>query len=481
MRILTVPRLVFAIAGALIAASMIAGFRGEDWFNIERGTRSLADLPATLLATHTPGFYRPLPDLVTGVMYQVFGLTPGPYIATLLLLFAVDAGLLAAIVRARGGTPAAAWIAVGALAVQANTYAWTVFWFSYITGSLVTTLLLLAVWLHHRAVARAESGRGPGPAIALLPVMVLLAGMCKEEVVLLPLLLAGLEAVRWRRLSPAGQRAALASGLVIALTVGAYAVFRVAFHPPEIHRGAVQYRLTFGRNWIENAMFFGFHLLPLPTALAAMSWWSSRRARGNASVHPSGSASDPDPVRAEILAGLAWTVLSIQLYLPMGGHAYGLLYLPAFGVALGVAPWLASRDRPAVRLALYAGFAALVTGWGLVSVGWPRYRAIARDTFAALDHASTTPPPGARFVFLDPMENETFAGRSVFNMVFDGAVPSMVRLHYRRPDLDARVIAGPAALDSAAHPPMAQAVFLVRRGRLERVDRGAQLAKRPVP
>ena len=174
-------------------------------------------------------------------------------------------------------------------------------------------------------------------------------------------------------------------------------------------------------------------------------------------------------------------VLSIQLYLPMGGHAYGLLYLPAFGVALGIAPWLATRSDTALRLALYAGFAALVTGWGLLSVGWPRYRAIARDTFAALDHASPTPPHGARFVFLDPMEKETFAGRSVFNMVFDGAVPSMVRLHYRRPDLGARVILGPAALDSAAHPPVAQAVFLVRAGRLERVDRGAQLAERPVP
>ena len=66
-------------------------------------------------------------------------------------------------------------------------------------------------------------------------------------------------------------------------------------------------------------------------------------------------------------------------------------------------------------------------------------------------------------------------------MVFDGAVASMVRLHYRRPDLDARQMFGPAARDSADHPPPATAVFLVRAGRLERVDRGAQVAKRAGP
>jgi hypothetical protein len=472
VRILTVPRLVLVIAAALIAAMAVAGFRGEDWFNIERGVGSLGDLRATLLAVHTPGFFRPLPDLLTGVMFRAFGLTPWPYIATLLLLFALDAALLAAIVRERGGPPRAAWIAVAALAVQANTYAWTVFWFSYITGSLVTTLLLVAIWLHHRVVSRARVGRGPGAGIALAVVAVLLAGLCKEEVVLLPPILGALELARWRRLGPAERRAALQSGMAIAIAAGAYLVFRVAFHPPEIDRGAAQYRLTFGRNWIQNAVFFGFHLLPLPLAMATLSWGVRRRGRNDAEPGASGAG-----IGAELLAGVAWTVLAIQLYLPMGGHAYGLLYLPAFGIALGLAPWLATRMHPARRLAAYATFAFLVTAWGLASVGWPRYRAIARATFAALDRASPTPPPGGRFVFLDPMERETLAGRSVFNMVFDGALPSMVRLHYRRPDLGARVVIGPAALDSAAHPPAAVAVFLVRNGRLERVDRGAQVAR----
>jgi hypothetical protein len=477
VRILTVPRLVFAIAAAVIAASMIAGFRGEDWFNIERGANSLADLPATLLATHTPGFYRPLPDLVTGVMYRSFGLTPAPYIALLLLLFAIDAGLLAAIVRARGGTPAAAWIAVAALAVQCNTYAWTVYWFSYVTGSLVTTFLLLAIWLHHRAVARAGTGGGSGPSIAGAALALALAALCKEELVLLPAIVAALEAARWRRLAIAERRVAIASFGVLVLVVAAYAGFRWTVHPPSFDQGSARYQLAFGRNWISNLVFFGFHLLPLPVVMAVAGWIASRRT-GAPGRTPEPATSSP--VRAELAAGAAWALLAIQLYLPMRGHAYGLLYLPAFGVALGLAPWLATVERPARRLALYGVFAVLATAWGLAGAGWPRYQAIARATFASLDQASPSPPQGGRFVFLDPMERETLSGRSLFNMAFDGAVASMVRLHYRRPDLDARLVIGPAALDSAVHPPLATAVFLVRGGRLERVDRGAQVAKRPV-
>jgi len=477
VRTLTVPRLVLIMVAVLLAASAIAGFRGEDWFNIERGAASLLDLPGTLLARHMPGFYRPLPDLVTGVLYRAFGLRPWPYLATLLALLALDAALLAAIVRARGGSRAAAWIAVAALAVQCNTYAWTVFWFSYVTGSLVTTFLLLAIWLHHRAVARAGSGGSPGPAIAGAALALGLAALCKEEMVLLPAMVAGLEAARWRRLALPERRAAVMSFAVLVLVVAAYAWFRWTVHPPLLDQGSARYQLVFGSNWISNLVFFGFHLLPLPVAMAVLAWIASRRARAPGRT-PEPARSSPVP--AELLAGATWTLLSIQLYLPMQGHAYGLLYLPAFGVALGLAPWLATVERPARQLALYALFAVLTTGWGLAAAGWFRYRAIARSTFATLDQASPSPPRGGRFVFLDPMERETLSGRSLFNMTFDGATASMVRLHYRRPDLDARLVIGPAALDSAAHPPLATAVFLVRGGRLERVDRGAQLAKRPV-
>ena len=460
------------MAAVLLAASAIAGFRGEDWFNIERGARSLTDLPATLLAHDTPGFYRPLPDLLTGALNRMFGLRPWPYLATLLALLALDVALLAAIVRARGGSRAAAWIAVAALAVQCNAYAWTVFWFSYVTGSLVTTFLLLAIWLHHRAVARAGSGGSVGPWIAGAAIALALAALCKEEVVLLPLILAALEAARWRRLTPAERRGAVVSFAALSLVVAAYAVFRWTVHPPSPGEGSAQYRLAFGRNWVSNLVFFGFHLLPLPVAMAVFAWIEAR--------HRDSQPAPSSPVREELRAGAAWTLLSIQLYLPMGGHAYGLLYLPAFGVALGLAPWLATGLHPARRLALYGGLAVLATAWGLAGAGWHRYRAIAHATFATLDQASPSPPPGARFVFLDPMERETLSGRSLFNMTFDGAAASMVRLHYRRSDLDARMVVGPAALDSAVHPPVATAVFLVRGGHLERVDRGAQVAKRPV-
>lgn len=472
MRTPRVARLVLILALVLLAAWSIAGFRGEDWWNIERGAGSLANIPSTLLGHGMPGFYRPLPDLVTGVLYQWFGLTPGPYLAFQLLLFALDAALLASIVKLRGGNAEAAWIAVAALGVQVNTYSWTVFWFSYVTGTLVTTFVLLAVWFHHRAVARAERGRSPVPAAILAASATLLAATCKEEVVLIPAILAAIEAIRWPRLGPAARRATVGAWIAIAAPVVVYLAFRFAIHPPELGHGTTdQYRLHFGRNWISNLVFFGFHLVPFPFVMATLGWWSSRSPRAPA---PAGAT------MTELAAGAAWTVLSIQLYLPMGGHAYGLLYLPAFGVALGLAPWLATVPRPALRLATYAGFAVLITAWGLASVGWPRYRGIARETFAALDRAAPTPRPGAQFVFLDPMERETLSGRSVFNMVFDGAAANMVRLHYRRPDLGARVVIGPAALDSAAHPPVAEAVFLVRNGRMERVDRGTQVAKRPV-
>ncbi|MFI5371373.1 MAG: hypothetical protein ACHQ52_07415 [Candidatus Eisenbacteria bacterium] len=502
MRALTVPRLVLVVAACLVAATAFSSFRGEDWLNFEQCLPSLSHWHRTVFEYRFVGFFRPLWDFYVGATFRLFGLHPWPHTALQLALFGLHAVLLAWIVRLRGGERATAWAVAAALLVQANAYAWTVLWISNSTGSLLATFTLSALVCHHRAVVAAGRGRPVVTDMVMAALATAAAGMVKEEVLLLPLTLLALELPRWGRLSAAERRVAIGSWLVVSGVVAAYLVFRFAVAPPHLSDYRGRYAVRLGPNWVSNLPFFGLHLLPLPAAAALMSRWVFPRAWTT-------TAHQDDPagfgrMRAEMLAGALWLIVSLQLYLPITGHGYGYLYVPAMAVALAVGPalsWAATTARGAGRdaavvLAPYALAAMVVTGAGLGVNGWFRYGRITRETFAALDAAMPTPTPGARFVFLDPLERETLAGRSLFNMVFDNCASSMVRLHFRRDDLDAVQIEGPAAraaaeslgapralwaqrsLGQAALPPpdsrqadpdmlrAAKAVFFVREGHL---------------
>ena len=465
--------LVFAAALALLLSTAFGYFRADDWTNLERGRLALSgEWRQVWTAVNPFGFFRPLVDTWHGVMLGLWGLNPWPHLLPLVLLLALQTLLLARLVRLRGGSAALAWLAAAAAWAQVNTYAWTALWPSNVTGSLMTTFLLLAFTLHHRAVRFAGAGRGAATSVGLAALAAALALLCKEEAVLMPPVLAWLEALRWRRLRPRERGVALSSWTAITLVVAFYAAFRLLVLPGA-HAAGERYALHFGLNWARNLAFFAAHLgaLPLVAALLTRLFypaaWRPGARRGSEWLRS----------REGMLAGAGWAAIGIQLYLPIGGHAYGYLYAPAFAVAFAVAhfvEWAAGvqsaadgrAPAPSRVVAAHWTLALLATAAGLYGAGWHRYGAIAREAFAVMDRTLPRPRPGAHIVFLDPLERETLAGRSLFNMVFDTAPGSLVRLHYRRADLTAEIVAGDAALAATERPPAADAVYLARDGRL---------------
>lgn len=465
--------LVVVAMATLLAASTIGSFRADDWENLERGQRVLTSGETSIWTSlNQYGFYRPLVDLWHGVMMQLWGLRPWPHLVPLILLLTLQTFLLARIARLRGGSPALGWLVAAAAWAQVNTYAWTALWPANATGGLMTTFFLLALLMHHRAVRQAGDGRGFGPSVALAAVSTALALISKEEAVVLPAVLAWLEALRWRRLGSSERRAALTSWILVSLLVAGFIGVRVVLMP--VAYGAGQYyALRFGMNWLLNLAFFAVHLGALPILAAALTLvlypaaWRREARQGE----------DWARAREGMLAGLGWAAIGIQIFLPVGGRAYGYLYAPALAVAFGVAHFVewaarvqaqaAPRAWPAARvIAAHWVVAVLATAAGLQAVGWPQYGRITREAFAVMDRTLPDPPPRAHLVFLDPLERESLSGRSLFNMVFATMPGSMVRLHYRRDDLTAEILIGPEALAAIEHPPPADAVFLARGGRL---------------
>jgi hypothetical protein len=471
-----------AVVGLLAVAVTLGAFRADDWINLERGRLALSAQWGTTWTELNPfSLYRPLVDLHHGVMLRLFGLRPGPHLAVLIALLLVHSLLLRRMVSLRGGPGPLAGAAVWA---QANTWAWTVLWASNATGSLMATFSLLAMVAHHVAVDRAERGRGWGWAVAAACACMPLAALCKEEAVLLPAALLVMEATRWKWLGAHGRRAAVVSVLAIGLLAAGYAAFRLRVLPSQ-HGSGGYYGLSLGTHVVSNLAFFAMHLAPLPLLALVLSRVSFPGAwRREAWRGPEFSRA-----RRGVVAGFAWAGLGILLYLPIGGHGYGYLYLPAFGIAFAVAhglDWAARVPAPGRRavpasavLAVHAVVAIALTAWGLAASGWPRYRALEREAFAVMDAALGTPPARARVVFLDAAGSESLAGRTLFDLMFDDATGSMLRLRYGRDDLDATVLRGGEATRAIEHPPEATAVFLAREGRLTPVAVGGAGAPAP--
>lgn len=465
---------------ALQALAVAFGsFRADDWTNLAHGHWALT--PAGRLAVWTRlnpfTLYRPLVDYWHGTMLAVFGLHPRPMLAVMVLLFAFASALLYRFARERGaGRPAAA-LAAAAVWAQPNTYSWTTLWASNVTGSLMTLASLGVLIQHHRAVRHAERGRSPVPAQALMLALFVAGALCKEEIVLLPGALIVLEALRAPfRTAPA--RAVSRRGtLALLLLAGAYAYFRT--HVLVTSGAGNRYQLTLGPHVFTNLRFFAMHLgaMPIVTGLLALLLLPAIRERATWRGPGAGE------VKREALAALLWAAVALLLYLPIHGRpAYGYLYLPAFALAYGVARVLShaaarARVSPATAARVvggHAALAALLTAWGLLGVQWPRYGLLTRRAFATLDQAMPVPPRNALVVFVDPGAPETTAGRTIFNLIFDGATGDMLRLHYGRDDLRGLVVTDPATI-----PADAAIVFEARGGRLKRFPTAADTSTTP--
>lgn len=469
--------LVLVACAALVqfAGAAIGSFRADDWINLERGLWATTPEGAREVWTRLNPFtlYRPLVDLWHGAMMRVFGLDAPPMLAMMVLLTIAQTFLLARLARERGGDRTAAAFAAAALWAQVNTYAWTTQWVSNVTGSLLALFSLLALVQHHRAVRAAARGRSPVPAIAAMALAFLAGALCKEEIVLLPAGLAALEWARRERLSERERRTALASWLTLSVVAAVYLYFRTQVLPtPQV--GETRYHLTIGPHILLSIAFFAVHLGALP----ALAWAVTRVAWPGAHAREVWETPEGRTARHEALAALVWSASATLLYLPISGRpAYGYYYLPAFAVALAVGRMLAhaaAHARPgragaAATLAAHFVLALALTATGLVLGEWHTYRARTLAVWATLDREWPSPPERARFVFLDSSGAETFVGRSIFNLVFDGATGSMLRLHYGRTDIDGRTMYGPERASLAALPDSVTAVYRTRLGSIERV------------
>lgn len=478
--------LVAGMVLAQLAAAAVGPFRADDWINLERGAIAWSSEWRTIWTSLNPfTLYRPIVDLWHGAMLRTFGLEPRPMLVALIALLLLQSWMLARLVRARGGSRETAALAAALAWAQPNATSWTTLWVSNVTGSLMTTFVLLALLLHHRAVRQSSRGRSPGVSIVGMLVAFVVAALCKEESVLVVGILGALELARLPRLGPRARRGAIVSALSLTAVTAGYVLFRTQVVPTP-QEGDTRYHLQVGAHVLRNLAFFALHLGALPatslvaTALFARAAFGSAERVGDRWDHAS----------REVLAGVAWAVTALLLYLPIGGRpAYGYLYAPSLAIAYATAHALgwawSTRGRSPVPVALaHAALALALTGVALAGIGWPRYRALTTAAFARLDRDWPAPPAGARALVLDIGERETFSGRTLYNLVFDGAMGSAIRLHYGRPDLDAVTLYGADARAARERgEPAADAVFEAREGRLVRIawPPPAARAERNVP
>jgi hypothetical protein len=448
-------------------AISLASFRVDDWTNLERGRWAVTAGRVVVWTQMNPfGLFRPLVDYWHGTMLSLFGLSPRPMVAMLVLLLLATTLMLSRLVRERGGNRLTAALAMAAVWVQPNTYVWTTLWVSNVTAALVAFFSLATLLQYHRAVRRVQQGRRAWHLFITMVLLFVLGALCREEIVLLPGVLLVLEWARWPRLALRARRAAVFGIVLVGAVAVSYALVRTKMFPPI---PGSRYDLALGAHALTQLRFFSLHLGALLGVLATLSLCFLPAVRQRATW------STPEAAVAirESMGGIAWAAVGMSLFMLISGRpAYGYLYVPAFATSYAVARMLgflcqqASKGatRIPVFVACHALLASGLTIWGLLDVRWPRYASLTREAFAAVDAAVPAPEAGTLFAFVDPGERETRAGRTVFSMIFDGFVGSMVRLHYGRDDIDAVLVNRREDI-----PSNAAAAFVARHGHLERI------------
>ncbi len=466
--------LLSCLALTLCAATALGGFRADDWINLERGRWAWTAAGAHDLWTSLNPFtlYRPLVDLWHGLMLRLFGLNPPPMLLVLSALLLGQSLLLGRLVREHGGSRNAAMLATVAVWCQPNAYAWTALWVSNATGSLMATFALISLLLFARAARKGARGRTMLPSLIGMALAFLAGALCKEEIVLLPGAVFALEWLRWPQRDARERRAIVVAWVTLVIVTGAYTIFRTHILPtPQM--GENRYHLRFGAHVFHNIGFFLQQLGAMPLVTLVLA-----RFLMPAAFTAARSSAAWQQARIGVLSGLGWAVAASLLYLPISGRpAYGYLYVPAFGVAYALAFALdlvsqaaaaaGSRRSVVAPLAVHAVLAAVLCGAGLVGIAWHRYPQLAADAEARLLSEHPAPPRGARMVFFDAGDpkRETFAGRTIFNLVFDDASGSFLRLVYDRDDLDAVILHGPAP-KTYTPPPGTIAIYRAQMGEL---------------
>lgn len=329
--------LAFAAFVAAYAPDMGRGFIKDDfaWIDFSRAG-SLADLVA-LFRRHN-GFYRPLVGVSFALDARLFGLWAYGYALTNLLLALLAACAVAALARASGLRAPAAGLAAGLWACNPHGVGGAVMWISGRTSLLLTLFSVLAALLWSR--------RRPWASVACAG----LAAFCKEEALLLPLMLAAGVGLGWGPDRSGGVRAALRTAARFVPITAAYLALRG----------------TSGAYWPSDAPWFYRPTLDPAALLRNVAEYADRALTFPAAVALLAAlvvGRRPRPThdqRRLIRFGLGWLAggYGLTLFLPVRSSLY--VCFPAVGAALAAAAWLDGLDcdaRAARRLRWLAALA----------------------------------------------------------------------------------------------------------------------------
>jgi hypothetical protein len=318
-------RIVAVVLGAIFAAiyadALGHGFVKDDFRWIANAdVHSAADLQR-IFATNV-GFYRPLVTLSFAIDRGVWTLDPRGYAFTNLMLLAANAGLLFTIAHRLSLSSAASLFAVAAWMFNFHGINMALLWLSGRTALLVCLFSTTAVlaWL-----------RGLRLAAALLTCAAML---CKEEAVVLPLLLPLLGAVATGERYTSARRALLASWPLWAMAA-LYLILRAqsgAFGPSD---APAYYRLTVDpRVLAKNAAEY----------LDRGATWPAVAAALMVLFTPRGSPLNDDERRV-VRFGVVWFVLmfAITVLLPVRSSLYAVV--PSIGSALAAAAFASRAQR----------------------------------------------------------------------------------------------------------------------------------------
>ena len=422
------------------------GFLRDDYGWI-LGSRldTIAGLPRLFLSN--VGFYRPLVSTSFALDYAVWHLNPRGYGYTNLLLAAADAVLLFTLLRRFRLSAPAAVMATSAWAFNVHAVNMALLWTS---GRTALWLCLFGLASVHVALARRH---------VLAGVLALAAMLCKEEAVLLPLVILALH-LDGHRDRPLVERARTALVVLgpLAAALAIYGLLRVGSGAMGPTTAPDYYQFTLNplrvlRNILEYLDRAATWPFVVGLVLAACAWHA-----GPFVEHE----------RRASRFGAIWFVAlyGLTVFLPVRSSLYALT--PSLGSAAIVGAvasrtWRLRPERFArLSVALILVVVALVPVYRSRNRGWVPASDLAAGVMRTLQAQSAGRPEGRVIIADDPAAQTTMAE------AFYTSLPEAVHL-FLGPGWTGEIVPSPRELPPAAGTDTL--VFELRDGSLARVSR----------
>ena len=428
-----------AVFAAIYADALGHGFVKDDFrWMTAADVHSIGDLQR-IFATNV-GFYRPLVTVSFAIDRGLWSLDPRGYAVTNLILLVADAGLLFVLARRLSLSSSASLFAVAAWLFNFHGINMALLWISGRTALLLCLFSMAAVlvWL-----------RGSRLAAALLT---LAAMLCKEEAVMLPVLLLLVDlVVRGQRSMHI--RSALLRSWPLWAVAALYLVLRTQSGAFALSDAPAYYRLTVDPRLIaKNAAEYLDRGATWPVAAAVLMFF----------VAPGGTSLNDDERRV-IRFGVVWFVLmfAVTVFLPVRSSLYAVA--PSIGSALAAASFASRAQRAAPRriavvsTALIMAIAALIPVYRMRNQGLVKPADLSAQAIAELRRAVQRLPDVREIVLVDEPDRPV-----TLEDAFGALAPDAVHL-FVSPDAHVSTSDTGGAVDAAREDVM---VFRLREGRL---------------